>query len=116
MSVIPLDRIKESLRIIHASDDAMLQRHLDASEDEAVRFMNRKQLPTLPQDYPPLSDMAGAALPEVVATDANVAPSVFSAVCLLVQAKYDATTPADIAALRKCAESLLMPYRVQMGV
>lgn len=116
MSVIPLAGIKEALRIIHASDDAMLQRHLDASEDEAMRFMNRLQLPTLPQDYPPLTDANGAPAPEVTATDSNIAPSVFSAVCLLVQAKYDAATPVDVAGLRKCAETLLMPYRVQMGV
>lgn len=88
----------------------MLQKHLDASESEICRYLNRTQLPTLPQDYPRL----GAA--EVEATPENVAPEVFPAACLLVQGKVDAASPADIGALRKAAETLVQPYRVEMGI
>ena len=115
MSVIPLAEVKASLRYTQSSDDAMLQRHLDASEGEAIRFLNRTQLPTLPQDYPPLHDADGLPLPEVTATNVNVAPEVYSAVCLLTQAKVDEASPDDVMKLRRCAENLLMPFRVGMG-
>jgi len=116
VSVTSLEDLKAALRYTHGEDDLMLQKNLDASEAELCRFLNRKQLPTLPQDYPPFTDSLGNVLPEVVATPANVAPEVFPAVCLLVQAKVDAASPADIGALRKAAEVMVMPYRVEMGV
>lgn len=116
MSITLLDDVKASLRIIHTSDDAMLQKHIDASEREICQYLNREQLPTLPQDYPPLFDANGAALPEVTATAGNVAPEVFPAVCLLVQARADTASPDDIAKLCKCAETLIVPYRVRIGV
>ncbi|WPG35137.1 head-tail connector protein [Variovorax sp. EBFNA2] len=116
MSITPLADVKAALRYIHSADDVMLQKHLDASESEICRFLNRTQLPTLPQDFPPLYDASGVLQPEIVATPANVAPEVFPAVCLLVQAKVDAASPEDIPALRKAAEGMVMPYRVEMGI
>ena len=116
MSIIPLASIKQSLRYTQDSDDAMLQRHLDASEGEAVRFLNRLQLPTLPQTYPPILDDAGAPLPEDVPTDETLAPEIYSAVVLLVQAKVDALTPDEMMGVRRCAETLLWPFRVSVGV
>jgi len=116
MSVTALADVKAALRYIHSADDVMLQKHLDASEGQICRYLNRVQLPTIPQDYPPFFDADGVPLPEVVATPSNVAPEVYPAVCLLVQAKADAASPADIEALTKAAEQLVRPYRVSMGI
>ena len=115
MSVTALAAVKAALRYTHSADDTMLQLHLNASEAEICRFLNRTQLPTLPQDYPPFKDSLGNLVPETLATPENVAPEVFSAVCLLMAGKVDAATPADIEALRGAAETLVQPYRVAMG-
>jgi len=111
VSVIDLPRIKRDLRVTHDEDDALLQDHLDAAEGEAVRFLNRTQLPTLPLDYP-----SGSSSEDVPSSDDPIAPEVFAAVCLLVRAKYDAATSDEIQKLRTAAETLLMPFRVGLGV
>lgn len=116
MSVIQLSDVKALLRYTHDSDDAMLQNLINAAESELCRFLNRKQLPTLPQDYPPLFDSNGDPLPEVVATAENIAPEVLPCVAMLVKAQADDVTPADAAALRRAAEVKLFPYRVRMGI
>lgn len=97
MSLITLAQVKADLRVTHNEDDTLLQVLLDASEDEALRFLNASELPLNPD-----------------ATDAPM-PSIYAAVFLLVRAKYEAAEPGTIEGLRKCAETLLMPYREQMG-
>lgn len=52
MSTIDLQVAKRRLRVIHNADDEDLQQALDGAEQEALRYMNRTQLPTLPQDFP----------------------------------------------------------------
>lgn len=116
MSVIALATIKEDLRLTHDADDALLQRLVDAAEDEAMRFLDRTQLPTLPLDYPPRYDSDSNLMSEdAPSSEDPVAPSVYAAVFLLVRAKFDAATPAEIDGLRRAAETLLMPYRVGLG-
>lgn len=112
MAVIDLDVVKQHLRVVHAYDDVLLDRLLDSAEDEAKRYLNRDELPTLPQDYPD----SDAYSEDVPSSDDPVAPSVVDAVCLLVKASYEATTPAEIAAYRQAAEVKLQPYRVGLGV
>lgn len=102
MSIIALEDIKRDLRVTHDSDDALLQVLLDASEDEALRFLNHLELPTLEDESPSSED--------------PIAPSVYSAVFLLVRSKYDSATADEITRLRQCAETILMPYRTEMGV
>ncbi|MBV5296674.1 MAG: phage gp6-like head-tail connector protein [Rhodoferax sp.] len=117
MSVITLFQIKSDLRVLHNEDDSLLQILLDASEDEAMRFMNRTQLPTLPVDYPPVYDSNLVEQPEDVPSSGDpLAPSVYAGVFLLVRSKYDSVDPAEISKLRACAETVLMPYRTVMGV
>lgn len=111
MSYINIETVKADLRLTHNSDDNILQVYLDASEDEALRYMNRTELPTLPLDYPKESSEE-----PIPSTEDPVAYSVYAAVFLLVRAKYEASTPEQIAALRKCAETLLTPYRTKMGI
>jgi Phage gp6-like head-tail connector protein len=90
MSVTTLALAKADLRVIHADDDVLIQSFLDAAEDEACHFINCARLPS--------------------------SFSAQAAVLLLVRAKYDAVKPEDIAKLRQCAETLLMPLRLDLGV
>lgn len=117
MSVIDLATVKRYLRVIHTLDDTLLQQLLDSAEDEAMRFCNRTQLPTLPVDFPPEYDSSSSEIPEdVPSSEDPVAPSVVEAVSLLVKAAYEATTPDEVAGYRRAAEIKLFPYRAMLGV
>ncbi len=96
MSIINLATIKSDLRVAHSSDDSILQVYLNAAEDEALRFLNSESLP--------------------LDTNDELAPSIYGAVFLLVRSKYDAENGDEIAKLRRCAETMLMPYRIELGV
>lgn len=112
MAAIDLDLVKARLRTIGNADDEMLLAALEAAEDEALRYLNRDYLPTLPQDFPNSDNFS-----EDVPSDADpVAPSVIEAVLLLVKASYEATTPDEINGYRHAAEIKLHPYRVRLGV
>lgn len=111
MSVIDLETAKTRLRVTHNEDDADIQQALDGAEQEALRFMNRTQLPTLPQDWP--DSVSSEALPS---SEDPVAADVVEGVLLLVKASYEATTPDEIAGYRAAAEIKLHPYRVMLGV
>lgn len=110
MSVINLQDVKQALRVIHSADDELLQQLLDSAEDEAMRFCNRTQLPTLPVDSPGASSSE-----DIPSSEDPIAASVFTAVVCLVKADYGAA-PADAEHLRKAAEVKLMPYRIGLGV
>lgn len=110
MSVIPLATAKRRLRTIGTHNDADLQQALDGAEQEACRYLNRTQLPTLPQDWPCSSSE------EVPSSEDPVAPDVVDGVLLLVQASFNATTPAEVEGYRRAAEVKLHPYRLCIGV
>lgn len=117
MSDIALTSVKRYLRVFHSADDLLLQDLLDGAEEEAKRFTNRTQLPTLPVDYPPEFDSSSSEIPEDVPSSEDPVPfDVFCAVCLFVKADYEATTPDEIAGYRKAAETKLWPYRAALGV
>lgn len=108
MSVINLQVVWEFLDMTHHGDDAKLQRLLDGAEDEALQFMDRDTLPRRQDSDEPISDS------EPVSDGVDVAPSVVTAVCLLVQADYD-QTGADAAATKDLAFRKLRPFRARMG-
>lgn len=110
MSAIPLDIAKRRLRTIGTHADLDLQQALDGAEQEACRYLNRTQLPTLPQDWPCSSSE------EVPSSEDPVAPDVIEGVLLLVQASFNATTPEEFAGYRQAAEVKLHPYRLHLGV
>ena len=111
MSIVTLATAKANLRVIHNADDLLLQSLLDGAESEAKRFLNRDELPGLAYSLPLATDTETAP-----ADEAAMAPEVVTAVCLLVRAQYDETDPARMKAWRSAAETLLMPYRTDMGV
>ncbi len=111
MSVIDLQVVKDRLRVVHDLDDSMLEQLLDGAEDEACRYLNRTQLPTLPQDWP-----TSEGEEETPSSDDPVAPVVVEGVCLLVKAGYDAPTGAEMEELRRVAFNMMHPYRIGLGV
>ena len=111
MSAIPLETMKRRLRVIGSFNDADIQQALDGAEQEACRFLNRDQLPTLPQDWPSESSSE-----DVPSSEDPVAPDVIEGVALLVIASFNATTPEEVAGYRKAAEVKLYPYRLCIGV
>lgn len=116
MSDILLADVKKTLRVTHTSDDDLLQRLIDSAELEVKRFLNRAQLPTNPLEYPEMSSNFDYISSEEIPSSGDpVAPDVYQAVILLIQADYDGD-PKDRNALRTCAESILMPYRTEIGV
>lgn len=117
MSYINIETVKADLRVTHDSDDTILQVYLDAAEDEVKRYLNRDQLPTIPLEYPPeYNSDSEIVSEEIPSTDDPVAPSIYAAVFLMVRAMYDAEKADEIAKLRQCAETLMQPYRAEMGV
>jgi len=112
MSDVTLAQVKADLRITHSDDDVLLQILIDASEDEAKRYMNRVELATLPVDYPDSSEYSE----DPPNSDDPLAASMYAAVFLLVRAKYAAATPDEVSKIRVCAETLLQPYRTEIGI
>jgi hypothetical protein len=116
MSQITLQEVKQFLRVIHSGDDALIQTLIDSAEDEACRFLNRENLPTLPLEYPADSSSEGPYSEEVPSSEDPVAPSVKLAIFYLVQRGYETSKPEDAARMRASAETILMPYRRGLGV
>lgn len=117
MSTVTLEEVKRWCRVFHSNDDTLLGELIDQAEDEALRFLNRTQPPTLPLDYPPEYDSSSSELPEdVPSTDDPVAKSYVKAVSILVQAYYEAPTQEERDKMREAAFNVLMPYRTGLGV
>jgi len=109
VSVIALTTVKSFLRVTHDDDDTLLQALLDGAEDEALRILNRSELPGLPYDLPEDS----SSEPDID-TETAIAPSVIVAIALLVSADYEAA-PEDREPLRAAALAKLQPYRTELG-
>ena len=90
-----LDEVKQSLRVIHSADDALLTRLINAASLEYIQFCN--------------IEVDSDATFEPITEDA------FQGLVLMVQADYSAD-PEKRAAYRKAAETLWMPHRISMGV
>jgi hypothetical protein len=112
MNITPLsvDYVRRQVRQTHSMDDELLQDLLNSAVSEALRFMNRTELPTEPYLIPSQSSSE-----EVPSSEDPVAADVCRGVCLLVQADYDGD-PTARKTLRDAAESLLHPHRIGLGV
>jgi hypothetical protein len=51
-----------------------------------------------------------------VTTEPEIPADVIAGVCLLVRVQYEALDPDEAAKWRKVAETLLQPYRTEIGV
>lgn len=111
MSTISLTVAKQRLKIIHDWDDDDVQQALDGAEQEALRFLNRDYLPTLPLDYP-----SSEQSEDIPSSEDPVVADVIEGVLLLTMANYEPLTPAEVEGYRKAALVKLAPYRVQMGI
>lgn len=113
MSAIDIEIAKRRLRVIGNFNDEDIQQALDGAEIEAIRYMNRTQLPTFPHDFP---SCCSSSSEDVPSSEDPVVPDVVEGVILLVLASYNATTPEEVAGYRRAAETKLHPYRVCIGV
>jgi hypothetical protein len=112
MGSITAEAVRRRLKIAHTHDDTLLGELIDAATQEACRFMNRTQLPTLPRDYPDSEQYSE----DVPSSEDPVVADVVDGVMLLIRGSYEGGTPDEIEGLRRAAESKFMPYRVGMGV
>ena len=117
-TTITLDQVKDALKITHSQDDADLQRLLNSATQECLRFLGRRELPTLPLDVP--VDLDGDCSSETISeqvpsSEDPVADDVVNGIILMVRADYEGD-PAKRATLRSAAETLWMPYRINLGI
>lgn len=94
-----LAEVKSALRITHADDDNLLGRLLQSATRECLRFLNSDELPV---------DQSSS-------NEIDIMPDVFQGIVLMVQADYEGD-PTKRDTYRMAAESLWMPYRVEVGV
>lgn len=105
MSVIDLEKAKAYLGVIHNADDALLQELLDAAEDEALQYMDRDSFGEVCEDCSSEPSSGAETMPA----------SVRRGVYVLLQAAYQAS-PDEQRELRAVAETILAPYRCNLGV
>lgn len=111
MTQISISYAKGFLRVFHGHDDALLGQLIKAATEQALRFLNRTQLPTLPVDNPSESSS------EQVPSDEDPVPEdVRIAIVRLVQAQYEGLSADEAEKLRQAAFHMLMPYRIGLGV
>lgn len=100
-----LDDIKRDLRVTHGDDDALLEVLIASAKDQALRFINQAELPTVPVGSSSSSSIGSLEYPGSIRT----------ALILLVRCLYDPADAKEIEATRKAAETMLMPYRTGLG-
>lgn len=103
-----LDDIKRDLRVTHDDDDALLEVLIASAKDQALRFIDQDELPTVPVDSSSSSSSSSIGSLEYPG-------SIRTALILLVRCLYDPADAKEIEATRKAAETMLMPYRTGLG-
>ncbi|OOW00529.1 head-tail connector protein [Pseudomonas sp. MF4836] len=113
MTVISIDVAMQHLRA-DSEDQSYVTLVLEAAEDSAAQFLNRRFY----------SD-GNALTSDVLAGNAGTDPILINpsirAACLLIAGKLynsreDAVTGVSVTELPSGSQSLLMPYRIEMGV
>lgn len=111
MSTVTLDSVKRFLRVDHAHDDTLLQELLDSAESRALAFLNADSFAHVAQVFSTYFEDSSTT-----SSEASPPPDVFTAVKHLVRADYEAEDASEAANIRHLAESMLYPYRMEMGV
>lgn len=86
--------VKQFLRVIVTEDDAMIQRLIESAAMEYARFTNTTV--------------------DSGTIDVELEQDAYTGVMFMVQAFYEGA-PEKVATMRKTAETLWFPYRVEMG-
>ncbi len=109
---VTLEQVKKTLRQTHDADDDLLLRLIASAEQEALRYLGRTQLPTLPVEYPEVSSDGSLIDEEIPSSGDPVAQDVVNGIILMVQADYDGD-PMNRDKLREAAQNLWNPYAVR---
>ena len=90
-----LDDVKKYLRVIGSADDDLIARLIQSAAMEFANFTNT----TVDSDT----------------IDVELEQDAYTGVMIMVQAFYEGQSD-KVAAMRKSAETLWMPYRIDLGV
>jgi hypothetical protein len=114
MTTVTVAEAKTNLRVIHSSDDALLEQLISDAEDECLQYINRTTLPKKGEPWPDECDTAQVIEP---ASDADDLPgSLRRGILLIVQGAYEGKSPEEVQKIRAAAEVLWHPFRVSLGV
>lgn len=113
MSVIPIEQAMQHLRA-ESEDQGYVVLVLEAAEDSASQFLNRRF-------YADADALASGVLAGDAGADPILVNPSIRAACLLIAGKLynsreDAVTGVSVTELPSGSQSLLMPYRVSLGV
>ena len=113
MTVIPIDVAMQHLRA-ESEDQSYVELVLEAAEDSAAQFLNRRF-------YADADSLASGVLAGDSGADPILINPSIRAACLLIAGKLynsreDAVTGVSVTELPSGSQSLLMPYRVSLGV
>jgi Phage gp6-like head-tail connector protein len=113
MSVIAIETAMQHV-YAETEDQTLVQLYLDAAEDQAAQFMQRRF-------YADTDALAAAVLDGTAGDDPIVINASIKAACLLIVGhlfanREDVATGVSAAEIPMGSRSLLMPYRVKMGV
>lgn len=111
MSMIQVAQVRSYLRVLHTSDDALLQGLIDSAEDECLSYLDREELPRR-GDYDEACD---SNAPDPVSDSDDLAPSIRAGCYLIIQAMYEGATADEIEKVRRVAEVKWHPYRDNLG-
>lgn len=117
-TTITLEMLKRAAKVTHDEDDEDLERLLKSATQEALRYMGRRELPTLPLDHPVDDDgdcSSDYITEQTPSSEDPVADDVVNAVILLARADYEGD-PEKRKVHREAAETILTPYRIGWGV
>lgn len=113
MSMITLDEAKLHLRIDHNFDDSDIQLKLDAAEEQAINFLERKVYATEDDLMLAISSNQAGERPMLINS------SFKSAVLLLLGHLYENREEGsndNTSNVKYGFERLLSPYRINIGV
>ena len=110
MSAVDVASIKRFLRVDHSHDDTLLQELLDSAESQALAFLNADSLAFVANQFGVQFESSEASTSEPA-----IPPDILTAIKQLVRADYEGENAQEVASLRHLAESLLFPYRQELG-
>lgn len=112
MSIVTLDQVKKHLHVDHDCEDDLITLYLNAAEDQAAKFMNRKVYAS--QDA--IAAAGDAAGDRPIVMNDSIRAAVLLTVGHLYANREENVTGTIVSELKTGVQSLLMPYRISMGV